>query len=197
MTPAPDFSKLNGLLPCVVQDAETDKVLMVAFMNEESLRLTLRDRRATFYSRSRKKLWTKGETSGNFLDVVDARFDCDQDAMLLKVRPHGPVCHTGQDTCFNEVNDSRGLTFLERIIRDRQEHPKDDSYTSKLLRNGINGIAQKVGEEAVELVIEAKDDNREKFLNEAADLTYHLMVLLAAKKVTLEEVIETLRKRQK
>ena len=197
MTPPVDFSKMDGLVPCVVQDISTEKVLMVAFMNAESLQQTLRDKRATFYSRSRNKIWTKGETSGNFLDVEDLIVDCDRDTILLKVKSHGPVCHTGQDTCFNETNTSSGIGFLERIIQDRMQNPVEGSYTNKLLSGGINAIAQKVGEEAVELVIEAKDNDRERFLNEAADLIYHFMVLLAAKEVGLEEVAAVLRKRQR
>jgi phosphoribosyl-ATP pyrophosphohydrolase/phosphoribosyl-AMP cyclohydrolase len=196
MNHKPDFSKLNGLAPCVVQDAETNKVLMIAFMNEEAFAKTQSEKRATFYSRSRQKLWTKGETSGHYLTVKDISLDCDSDAILLKVIPHGPVCHTGQDTCFNEENVADGLQFLEQIIHERKLHPREGSYTNRLLSGGINGIAQKVGEEAVELVIEAKDDNRERLLNEAADLMYHFLVLLAAKEVKLEEVTEVLRKRR-
>lgn len=191
----PNFTKLNGLAPCIVQDADTNKVLMLAFMNEEAFEKTKTEGRATFYSRSRKQLWTKGETSGHYLDVKDIILDCDQDTVLLKVTPQGPVCHTGQDTCFNEPNEHRDLRFLEKIILERKHHPKEGSYTNRLLSGGINGIAQKVGEEAVELVIEAKDNNRDLLLNEAADLMYHFLVLLAAKDVTLEEVTSVLRSR--
>ncbi|MBL7846590.1 MAG: bifunctional phosphoribosyl-AMP cyclohydrolase/phosphoribosyl-ATP diphosphatase HisIE [Cyclobacteriaceae bacterium] len=197
MTPQIDFNKMGGLVPCIVQDADTDKVLMLAFMNAEALQITLRDKRATFFSRSRQKLWTKGETSGNYLEVVDLIVDCDQDTLLLKAKPHGPVCHTGKDTCFGEVNTVQGLGFLETIILQRKSNPKEGSYTNKLLNGGINAVAQKVGEEAVELVIEAKDNHRDKFLNEAADLMYHYLVLLAAKDVKLEEVSAVLRDRHK
>ncbi len=188
---------MGGLVPCIVQDADTDKVLMLAFMNAEALQITLRDKRATFFSRSRQKLWTKGETSGNYLEVVDLIVDCDQDTLLLKAKPHGPVCHTGKDTCFGEANNAQGLGFLETIILQRKSNPKEGSYTNKLLNGGINAVAQKVGEEAVELVIEAKDNHRDKFLNEAADLMYHYLVLLAAKDVKLEEVSAVLRDRHK
>jgi len=197
MTPQLDFTKLGGLVPCVVQDANTEKVLMVAFMNEDAYQKTMTEKRATFYSRSRQRLWTKGETSGNYLAVVDSVADCDGDTLLLKVKPQGPVCHTGADTCFKETNNPQGLGFLEEIIRQRKSTPKEGSYTNKLLNAGINGIAQKVGEEAVELVIEAKDDHREKFLGEAADLFYHVLVLLAAKGVKLNEVVGVLQSRHK
>lgn len=197
MNHKPDFTKLNGLAPCVVQDSETQNVLMVAFMNEAAFDKTVQERRATFFSRSRQQLWTKGETSGHYLTVNEILLDCDRDTILLKVTPHGPVCHTGQDTCFNERNTPQGFDFLERIIRDRKLHPQEGSYTNKLFTDGINKIAQKVGEEAVELVIEAKDNNRDRLLNEAADLVYHFLVLLAAKEVTLEEVAGVLRGRHR
>lgn len=197
MTPQIDFNKMGGLAPCIVQDADTDKVLMLAFMNAEALQITLRDKRATFFSRSRQKLWTKGETSGNYLEVVDLIADCDEDTLLLKVKPHGPVCHTGKDTCFSEMNTAQGLGFLEAIILQRKSNPKEGSYTNKLFDGGINAVAQKVGEEAVELVIESKDNHRDKFLNEAADLMYHYLVLLAAKDVKLEEVSAVLRNRHR
>lgn len=186
---------MNGLVPCIVQDAATDKVLMLAFMNEEAFAKTKQEKRATFFSRSRQRLWTKGETSGNHLDVVDMIADCDQDTVLLKVKPSGPVCHTGKDTCFAEVNQSRGFGFLEEVIAERQRNPKAGSYTNQLLSGGINKIAQKVGEEAVELVIESKDDDKGKFLNEAADLMYHFIVLLTAKNCRLDEVSGVLRAR--
>ena len=173
-----NFSKLNGLIPCVVQDAETNKVLMVGFMNEESYQKTVAEKRVTFYSRSKQQLWTKGETSGNWLEIVEIIEDCDHDSLLIKVNPKGPVCHTGADTCFNEKNDSWSLLSLERVISDRKINPKNDSYTSKLFETGINKIAQKVGEEAVELVIEAKDNDQDRFLNEAADLLFHFLILL-------------------
>ncbi len=193
----PDFSKLNGLAPCIVQDAETEKVLMLAFMNPEAYARTVTDRRATFYSRSRQKLWTKGETSGHFLHVKEIMLDCDRDTILLKVTPDGPVCHTGKDTCFDEANTSHGLRFLEEIIQERKQNPQEGSYTNRLLAGGISGIAQKVGEEAVELVIEAMGNHRDRLVNEAADLVYHFLVLLAAKEVNLEEVSAVLRNRHR
>lgn len=195
MTSTPDFSKLNGLVPCIVQDAETEKVLMLAFMNPEAYARTENDRRATFYSRSRQKLWTKGETSGHFLHVKEIMLDCDRDTVLLKVTPDGPVCHTGKETCFDEANTSHGLQFLEEIIQERKQTLREGSYTNRLLAGGIPGIAQKVGEEAVELVIEAMGNRRDRFVNEAADLMYHFLVLLAAKEVTLDEVSAELRNR--
>lgn len=192
-----DFDKLNGLVPCVVQDATTSKVLMVAFMNLEAYEKTIREKKVTFYSRSKKRLWTKGETSGNSLALVEILQDCDNDSLLIKVNPKGPTCHTGADTCFNEKNDGWSLHRLESLIKDRRINPKKGSYTTSLFEAGINKIAQKVGEEAVELVIEAKDDNKELFLNEAADLLYHYLVLLNAKNFSLEDVKGVLKKRHK
>lgn len=192
-----DFAKLNGLVPCVVQDSSTNKVLMLAFMNEEAYEKTKREKKVTFYSRSKKRLWTKGETSGNSLELVEILKDCDTDSLLIKVNPKGPTCHTGADTCFNEKNESWDLTRLESLIKDRKTNPKEGSYTTSLFKAGINKIAQKVGEEAVELVIEAKDDNKELFLNEAADLMYHYLILLQAKGYSLHDVKEVLRKRYK
>ena len=189
----PNFSKLDGLLPCVIQDAKTNIVLMLGFMNEQALEKTKTEGRVTFYSRSKKRLWTKGETSGNYLNVVEMMIDCDDDTLLIKVNPTGPVCHTGADTCFNEKNWN--VSSLERVIQDRKKNPSSSSYTTKLLQSGINKIAQKVGEEAVELVIESKDDNKHLFLNEAADLMYHYLVLLAAKGVTLKDVEAVLAER--
>ena len=190
-----NFKKLNGLLPCVIQDADTDKVLMLGFMNEESIAKTKLENRVTFYSRTKQRLWTKGESSGNFLEVVNILSDCDSDTLLIKVKPKGPVCHTGADTCFQEKNTKNGLSFLEDVIIERKRIPKPGSYTNRLFDAGINKVAQKVGEEAVELVIEAKDNDREKFLNEAADLMYHYLVLLAAKGNSLEDVVKILRSR--
>lgn len=190
-----NFSKLNGLVPAVVQDARTNKVLMLGFMNEDAYQKTLRDKRVTFYSRSKQRLWTKGETSGNFLELVDILLDCDQDTLLVKANPKGPACHTGADTCFNETNDDWNLSSLAAIIEDRKANPQKGSYTNKLLDSGINKVAQKVGEEAVELVIEAKDDNKDLFLGEASDLLYHYLVLLTAKGYTLNEVLDVLKKR--
>jgi phosphoribosyl-AMP cyclohydrolase / phosphoribosyl-ATP pyrophosphohydrolase len=192
-----DFKKTNGLLPCVVQDANTLKVLMLGYMNEEALQKTLAEKKLTFYSRTKQRLWTKGETSGNFLLMQDVLMDCDQDTLLFKVNPEGPACHTGADTCFNEVNESMGIGFLDAIIQDRKKSPTENSYTNQLLNKGINKVAQKVGEEAVELVIESKDDNKELFLGEAADLMYHYLVLLAAKGFSMDDVANVLRQRHK
>jgi phosphoribosyl-AMP cyclohydrolase / phosphoribosyl-ATP pyrophosphohydrolase len=190
-----DFGKMKGLVPCVVQDSTTQVVLMVGFMNEEALKKTLQEKRVTFFSRSKDRLWTKGESSGHYLELIDLTTDCDQDTLLVKVKPHGAVCHTGTDTCFGEKNTSQGLSFLENIVQDRQRNPKSGSYTNTLFNAGINKIAQKVGEEAVELVIEAKDNHKELFLNEAADLMYHYIVLLAAKGTSLQEVTSILKQR--
>lgn len=190
-----DFSKLNGLVPCIIQDARTSVVIMLGFMNEEAYQKTVNEKRVTFYSRSKKRLWTKGETSGNFLDLVDILVDCDQDTLLIKVNPKGPGCHTGADTCFNEKNNRWDLASLERVIKDRKANPKEGSYTTKLLNAGINKVAQKVGEEAVELVIEAKDNNKDKFLGEAADLMYHYLVLLTAKGYSMDDVLAVLKQR--
>jgi phosphoribosyl-ATP pyrophosphohydrolase/phosphoribosyl-AMP cyclohydrolase len=180
-----DFEKLNGLIPAVVQDSQTLKVLMVGFMNEEALKITKKTGNVTFYSRSRQKLWTKGEESGNFLYMEKIIPDCDNDTLLIKARPAGPVCHTGSDTCFNEKNKP-GISFLEKlekIIQKRKKEMPEGSYTSKLFSKGVNKIAKKLGEEAVELVIEAKDSNDELFLNEAADLArffYHMLALFSS-----------------
>ncbi|MDP4821407.1 MAG: bifunctional phosphoribosyl-AMP cyclohydrolase/phosphoribosyl-ATP diphosphatase HisIE [Saprospiraceae bacterium] len=193
-----DFDKSNGLIPAVVQDADTGKVLMLGYMDQAALDQTRQTGLVTFFSRSKNRLWTKGESSGNFLHLVDIRQDCDNDTLLVSARPVGPVCHTGSDTCFDEVNQHHNfLQVLEQIILDRKNHPAEDSYTARLLNKGINKVAQKVGEEAVELVIEAKDDNRDLFLNEAADLLYHYLVLLVAKGHTLAEVLEILASRHK
>ncbi|HEU5147170.1 MAG TPA: bifunctional phosphoribosyl-AMP cyclohydrolase/phosphoribosyl-ATP diphosphatase HisIE [Chryseosolibacter sp.] len=190
-----DFKKLNGLVPCIVQDANTNVVLMLGFMNDEALEKTLREKLVTFFSRSKQRLWTKGETSGNFLKVVDIIADCDADTLLIKANPVGPACHTGADTCFNELNSGWSVAALQKIIADRKSNPKEGSYTTSLFNSGMNKIAQKVGEEAVELVIEAKDDNKELFLNEAADLMYHYLVLLQAKGFSLQDVEKVLRER--
>ena len=194
----PDFSKYeNGLVPAIIQDAKSNVVLMLGFMNEESFNKTEREGKVCFFSRSKQKLWTKGETSGHFLLVNKIFLDCDLDTILIKATPLGPVCHTGADTCFNEKNSSFGLIGLEEIIADRKRTPSNSSYTSSLFEKGINKIAQKVGEEAVELVIESKDENEEKFLGEAADLLFHYLVLLQAKNYRLENVIKVLEQRHK
>ena len=196
-----DFAKGSGLVPAIVQDAVTRRVLMLGYMNEEAFTVTQERGLVTFYSRSREKLWTKGETSGNYLTVRDILVDCDHDTVLVKAIPAGPVCHTGSDTCFKEENDPDLMTsgefllYLEHVIIDRREHPIEGSYTNHLFSRGINKIAQKVGEEAVELVIEAKDENKPLFLGEAADLLYHFLVLLAQKNIRLEEVVEVLKGR--
>jgi len=192
----PDFSKYSdGLLPVIVQDSNTLLVLMLGFMNEEAFLQTTREGRVTFYSRSKQRLWTKGESSGNFLEVKEILPDCDSDTLLIKAVPTGPVCHTGADTCFSETNSRFSLLQLEAIIADRKINPADSSYTASLFAKGINKIAQKVGEEAVELVIESKDDDEDKFLNEAADLLFHYLVLLQAKDQRLGKVIDILAKR--
>jgi phosphoribosyl-ATP pyrophosphohydrolase/phosphoribosyl-AMP cyclohydrolase len=194
----PDFEKGNGLLPVIIQDFDTNKVLMLGYMNEEALQKTQAEGLVTFFSRSKNRLWTKGESSGNFLKVKQISIDCDEDTLLIKVAPQGPVCHTGTDTCFSEKNEGSAFLFqLESVIIDRKRSLNDDSYTASLFKKGINKIAQKVGEEAVELVIEAKDDNKELFLGEAADLLYHYLVLLSAKDFSLSDVIETLSKRHR
>jgi len=190
-----NFSKQDGLVPCIVQDHQTNKVLMLGFMNEEAVKKTLDEKKVTFYSRSKKRLWTKGETSGNFLEMKDLLLDCDNDTILVKAAPTGPVCHTGADTCFNEKNDSWSLASLEDVIWDRKKNPRTGSYTTSLFEAGLNKIAQKVGEEAVELIIEAKDDNKDLFLNESADLVYHFLILLSAKGYSLTDVIEVLKTR--
>lgn len=192
-----DFAKLNGLVPCIIQDAETSVVLMLGFMNEEAFKKTVQERKVTFFSRSKNRLWTKGETSGNFFHLVDVIGDCDQDTLLIKVNPVGPACHTGADTCFSESNSGWNLAALEKIIHDRRSNPKQGSYTTTLFASGINKIAQKVGEEAVELIIEAKDDHKELFLNEAADLMYHYLVLLQAKGSSLSDVEAVLKERHR
>ena len=194
-----DFAKGGGLVPAVVQDAVTRKVLMLGYMNEEAYRLTLDRGLVTFYSRSRGRIWTKGETSGNYLQLREILADCDGDTLLVKAIPSGPVCHTGADTCFgednepNEMSTAEFLLYLESVIRDRRTNPIEGSYTNHLFSRGLNKIAQKVGEEAVELVIEAKDDDKSLFLGEAADLMYHFLVLLAQKDSSLSEVVEVLK----
>jgi phosphoribosyl-ATP pyrophosphohydrolase/phosphoribosyl-AMP cyclohydrolase len=194
-----DFSKYaDGLVPAIIQDAATAKVLMLGFMNEEALLKTKELQKVTFYSRSKNRLWTKGEQSGNFLLLKSISVDCDNDTLLIKADPVGPVCHSGADTCFNEINKSiHFLSELENIIADRKNNPSDESYTSSLFKKGINKVAQKVGEEAVELVIEAKDDNADLFKDEAADLLFHYLILLHAKGFVLQDVIGVLQQRHK
>jgi len=192
-----DFKKENGLVPAVIQDNTTLKVLMVGYMNEESFIKTTVEKRVTFFSRSKNRLWTKGETSGNFLNVVDIKTDCDNDSLLIKVNPVGPVCHNGTFSCFMEEGAKGFIYSLEGTINQRIENNIQESYTNKLFRKGINRVAQKVGEEAIEVVIEAKDNNIEAFKDEAADLLYHLLILLKAKSVSLTDIEEVLLKRQK
>lgn len=194
-----DFQKSNdGLVPAIVQDAKTKTVLMLGYMDEAALEKTKTTKKVTFFSRSKQRLWTKGEESGNFLELVDIKADCDQDALLVLAKPKGPTCHTGTDTCWGEVNaTSFGfLSELEAIIASRKENKEDEkSYVASLFRKGINKIAQKVGEEAVETVIEAKDNNDELFLNESADLLFHYLILLQAKGYRLQDIERTLLKR--
>ena len=194
---AVNFKKYSdGLVPAVIQDAETNKVLMLGFMNEAALDKTNQLKQVTFFSRSKNRLWTKGEESGNYLFVKEIKIDCDEDSLLVKVNPAGPVCHTGADTCWNEKNETGiFLEMLENIIADRKNNPDEKSYTSSLFAKGINKIAQKVGEEAVELVIEAKDDNADLFKGEATDLLFHYLILLQAKGFRLNDIIGVLKSR--
>ena len=190
-----DFSKAaDGLLPAIIQDVNTRTVLMLGYMNEEALTKTQESGNVTFYSRSKNRLWTKGEESGNFLELVSIKEDCDQDSLLIQVKPKGPTCHKGSDTCWDSKNESSFgfLIELEATIKSRKENNSEDSYVASLFRKGINKIAQKVGEEAVETVIEAKDDNKELFLNESADLLFHYMILLQAKGHTLTDIVSVL-----
>lgn len=195
----PDFAKYaDGLVPAIIQDVNTNKVLMLGFMNQEALDKTNELGKVTFYSRSKKRLWTKGEESGNFLLLKEIKSDCDSDTLLIKAEPVGPVCHTGADTCWNEKNRSDNfLLELENVISSRKNNPSERSYTSSLFAKGINKVAQKVGEEAVELVIEAKDNNEELFKNEAADLLFHYLILLQAKGYKLNDIIDVLKERHK
>ena len=191
----------DGLIPAIVQDAETQAVLMLGFMNEEALTKTEQTGRVTFYSRSRQQLWPKGETSGNYLEVVSIQADCDQDTLLISARPTGPVCHTGATTCFGESDQadtaSDLLRELQHVIDSRRSENSKVSYVASLFEKGINKIAQKVGEEAVELVIEAKDDNIDAFKNEAADLLFHYLILLRAKDVSIDDILVVLKMRRR
>ena len=195
-----DFKKGGGLLPVIIQDAETDKVLMLGYMNQEALEKTQESGNITFFSRTKSRLWTKGETSGNFLKLVDLKIDCDNDTLLIRVNPIGPTCHTGTDTCWHEENrQSYGfISKLEDTITNRIENADaSKSYVASLFKKGINKVAQKVGEEAVEVVIEAKDNNDELFLNESADLLFHYLMLLQAKGYKLNDVVDVLKSREK
>lgn len=194
-----DFEKMGGLIPAIIQDSCTGKVLMLGFMNEKALAKTQEIGKVTFYSRTKNRLWTKGETSGNFLNVVSIAADCDNDTLLIKVKPVGPVCHTGSDTCFGEVNDTDlyFLSYLQDFIDRRKQEMPEGSYTTSLFKKGVNRMAQKVGEEAVETVIEATNGSDEGFLYEASDLIYHLIVLLTSKGHRIEELAQELKKRHK
>jgi phosphoribosyl-ATP pyrophosphohydrolase/phosphoribosyl-AMP cyclohydrolase len=194
----PDFSKYtDGLMPAIIQDAHTLEVLMLGFMNEEAFVKTQAEGKVTFFSRSKQRLWTKGETSNNFLLVKEVLVDCDNDTILIKAAPQGPTCHTGDTSCFGKANDRFSLQQLEKVITDRKNNPSEKSYTASLFAKGINKIAQKVGEEAVEIVIESKDDNKDLFLGEAADLMFHYLVLLQAKGFSLADVLQVLESRHK
>ncbi len=193
-----DFEKMDGLVPAIIQDARTDKVLMLGFMNEEAYQRTVESKKVTFWSRSRQELWTKGETSGNYLNVVEILNDCDHDTLLVKAIPDGPTCHTGADTCWNETNEANPLYFLTELsdfIEKRHEEMPEGSYTTKLFSSGINKIAQKVGEEALETVIEATNGTNDKLIYEAGDLLYHLIVMLTEKGLRIEDIAKELHRR--
>ncbi len=194
-----DFQKLGGLVPAIIQDVATHKVLMLGYMNKEAIEVSLESRKVTLFSRSKKRLWTKGEVSQNYLKLYSMALDCDGDALLIKAKPEGPTCHTGADTCWDEDNQN-SLAFLElltQVIQERKTQEISTSYTAKMFDKGINKLAQKVGEEAVEMVIEAKDNNDDLFLNESADLLFHYMMLLEAKGFTLSDVSRILKDRHK
>lgn len=195
-----DFTKdKDGLVPAIIQDFDTKNVLMLGYLNEEAYAKTVKLNKVTFFSRSKNRLWTKGEESGNFLEVVEIKIDCDNDSLLIKVKPFGNVCHTGSDTCWNEKNEASFgfLSELEQTIENRKNNPSKKSYVASLFEKGINKIAQKVGEEAVEVVIEAKDNNADLFLNESADLLFHYLILLQAKGFRLSDVEKVLKGRDK
>ncbi len=191
------FDNNTGLVPVIIQDYLNQKVLMLGYMNQEAFDKTVSEQKVTFFSRSKNRLWTKGESSGNFLELIDWKIDCDQDTILIKAKPLGPTCHNGTTTCFAEESNKGFLYELQQTISDKIDDNDESSYTNELYKRGINKVAQKVGEEAVELVIEAKDDNDELFLNEAADLMYHYLILLKAKGFTLEDVEQVLKSRSK
>ena len=192
-----DFNKGNGLVPVVIQNNETLQVLMLGYMNEEAYEQTKKEGKVTFFSRTKNRLWTKGETSGNFLTVNDIQIDCDNDTLLIKATPNGPTCHTGSTSCFQTETNKGFIYALEKTIHQRINENDENSYTNKLYKRGINKVAQKVGEEAVELVIEAKDNDADLFKNEAADLMYHFLILLKAKGFQLEDIEEVLAARSK
>ena len=192
-----DFNKnKEGLVPAIIQDDVTSKVLMLGYLNKESLSLTLSSKVVHFYSRTKQRIWKKGEESGNELKVISIKEDCDNDTVLIKVNPVGPVCHKGDDTCFKEINESTNfIEKLESVIEDRKQNPTDSSYVSSLFKKGTNKIAQKVGEEAIELVIESKDNNDDLFLNESADLLFHYLILLQEKGFKINDVVNVLKSR--
>lgn len=192
-----DFNKSNGLVPVIIQNNNTFQVLMLGYMNEEAFEKTKKEGKVTFFSRSKNRLWTKGEKSGNFLEVKNIQIDCDNDTILIKAIPDGPTCHTGSKSCFKEETSKGFLYELEQTINKRIDDDDENSYTNKLFKSGINKVAQKVGEEAVELIIEAKDDNTDLFKNEAADLLFHYLILLKAKGQTLESIEQVLEQRKK
>lgn len=194
-----DFNKMNGLVPAIIQDAETAKVLMLGYMNQEAYDKTVATGLVTFYSRTRQRLWTKGEESGNFLDVVSIKEDCDHDTLLIQVHPRGPVCHTGTDTCWGEENREPVLFLkeLQRFIQQRHEEMPEGSYTTSLFQSGINKMAQKVGEEAVETIIEAANGTNDRLIYEGSDLLYHLIVMLTAKGLSIEDLARELEERHK
>lgn len=193
------FDENTGLVPAIIQDAQSNKVLMLGYMNEAAIEETLSAKKVTFFSRSKQRLWTKGESSKNYLNLVSMSIDCDQDALLVKVNPEGPTCHKGDDTCWEESNETGAsfLDYLGEVIKERKLQSPEESYTARMFQKGINKLAQKVGEEAVELVIEAKDDNDELFKNEAADLIFHYMMLLEAKGFAFKDVVQILKQRHK
>ncbi len=196
-----DFNKGHGLVPVIAQDVDTQKVLMMGYANEEAIEVSQKSGKLTFFSRSKNRIWTKGEESGHFLEIISMALDCDEDTILAKVRPKGPVCHTGTDTCWAESNQHSEIHFiekLERVIEDRKKRfNAENSYVASLFAKGINKIAQKVGEEAVELIIESKDDNEALFLGEAADLLFHYLILLQAKGYKIDDVLKVLKERHK
>lgn len=195
-----DFNKNNGLVPAIIQDALTNNVLMLGYMNDEAVKKTIDTNLVTFFSRTKQRLWTKGEESGNVLNLVSIKLDCDSDTLLIKVNPKGPTCHKGSDTCWNDDNKQHFgfISELETVIENRKQNTSEDnSYVASLFAKGINKIAQKVGEEAVEVVIEAKDSNGDLFLNESADLLFHYLILLQAKDYKLNDVVNVLQERQK
>ncbi|WP_341660675.1 bifunctional phosphoribosyl-AMP cyclohydrolase/phosphoribosyl-ATP diphosphatase HisIE [Blattabacterium cuenoti] len=185
----------KGLIPVIVQDSKTDKVLMLGYMNQEAYKKSIDEKKVTFYSRSKKKLWTKGEISKNYLFIKDILIDCDEDTLLIKAKPAGPICHKGSDTCWKEINNRNFLFHLENIISDRIKKKEENSYIYQLLKKGVNRISQKLGEEAVELIIESKDNNKNLFLNESADLLFHYLILLKKKGFEIQDVINILENR--